>query len=172
MRTLEEFEISLFKDIAIDDSSPYALSEELKTHSRKSAEYQRLYAHAVKKVLDLKLQLEILSAVIVNDLREKAEEKKGGQLSDIAVTNIRKNLLPLDERYQKLKEDLNTAKGTSDVLKGFVFAFSSRGGKLKEIAGIMDKMMQSNPRLFDKRGPQLKTKEREAGKLLDYGEEE
>ena len=176
MKTLEEKqdqeqENRWFKDLSIDDSSPFALSEELKHHSQKAAEYRRLYAHATKKVADLKLELDVLVATLVQRIYYEAQEK-GKPLPETARGEIRKTRIPLDARYQDKRTELNEAKETSDLLRALSDAFNSRSGRLRDLSQVMNNLMQSNPRLFDKRGPQLKTKMREAGKLLDYGDEE
>ena len=171
MRTLDEYTEQWFKDLSIDDSSPFALSGELKHHSQKAAEYQRLHAHAVKKVGDLQLELDVHVASIIEKLYDEANEK-GKPLPETARGEIRKTKVPLNAKYQELREKLNEAKETKDLLKALSDAFNSRSGRLRDLSQIMDKLMMSNPRLFEKRGKHLKTKEREAGKLLDYGEEE
>lgn len=170
MGTIEEQEDQWFKDLEIDDSSPFALNEELKHHSQKAAHWQREYAHAVKKVGDLNLKLEVLVATIIQELCEEAEGS-GRPIPQTARGELRKNKVPLDNRYQDARRELNEAIETRDLLKALAQAFGSRSGRLRDMSQLMENLMRSNPRLFNKTGPRTSTKMKHASEKLDYGEE-
>jgi len=143
------------KELSIDNSSVFTLERELLAHSKKEAKYHRWWAAAIKDVDRLTLDLEIVSAEIVQENLMKAE-KEGKPLSASAEDNLKKSVLPLDKRYKMIKRRLMGAKETANILAGLVKAWEGRGYRLKELVTLAEYVMLPEPRVFKKDGGEAK----------------
>jgi len=130
-------ESSLDKELVIDDSSIFKLSEALKDHPRTLRRYYRLYAKAVKEVDMLNLELEIKSAEIM-DTYLKAYTGR---------SDLRKTILPLDKEYKALKFRLVEAVANMNDLKGIVDSWTARGFRLQELARLAERTMFDSGRV-------------------------
>jgi len=170
------------KDIEIDNSSAWHLSECLKNHPRLEGDYQRILSDAIKDLDTLTLQLEIITAEIAEGIFKAAEEA-GNTIPASGRDSVLKSTVKLDERYQKLRKGVIEAKHKVGVIKGFVKGFDSRGYRLREICNLEEKKMKGEPTYYEQgqveygksKKDQFKsvdTRVQEVGELLDFGEGE
>jgi len=166
---IEEFD----KELKIDNASMFALEGELLSHPKKIAKYYRWYAQAIKEVDRLTLAVETNVAEITSELVKQEEKDRGKSIPAYAMSSIQKRV-PADKRYQKVKKRLSEAKEDSNILKGFVKAFESRGYRLKELIQLSEWIMLPEPRIYKKGGrdirfgeKDLETKMEEASKKID-----
>ena len=142
---MEQFDLkeeNIDKELKIDDSSVYALSEELKNHSRKEAKYSRACAKANKEVSKLSLQLKIVEAELVEE-----EMKKQSSQSASLRQEIRKSIVR-DDRYRKVFLELTEAQETADILNGLMTSWVGRGYQLREIVKLADRAMGDSLRVY------------------------
>lgn len=151
------------KELVIDDSSVYSLVEALKLHPRKEAKYQRLAAMASKEVARLELELEVLTAELI----DKAMQESGAT-SASARQELRKGGISKYPKYQEKKKELYEAKETADILNGLVYSWTSRGYLLREIVKIADRTMMDAPRVY--RSGELKEKSDKIAEGINKGE--
>jgi Tfp pilus assembly protein PilO len=130
---LDLSEKSIDEEIKIDNSSVFAVEKESVDHARKEAKYVRYAAMANKEVALLQLQLEIIIATVVDELKQKAIEAKKS-IPPSAVGELRKSDVPLDKRYQKIKKKLAETEEIANILNGLVKSWFGRGYRLNLIA--------------------------------------
>jgi hypothetical protein len=130
---LDLSEKSIDEEIKIDNSSVFAVEKESVDHARKEAKYVRYAAMANKEVALLQLQLEIIIATVVDELKQKAIEAKK-PIPPSAVGELRKSDVPLDKRYQKIKKKLAETEEVANILNGLVKSWFGRGYRLNLIA--------------------------------------
>jgi hypothetical protein len=130
---LDLSEKSIDEEIKIDNSSVFAVEKESVDHARKEAKYVRYAAMANKEVALLQLQLEIIIATVVDELKQKAIEAKK-PIPPSAVGELRKSDVPLDKRYQKIKKKLAETEEIANILNGLVKSWFGRGYRLNLIA--------------------------------------
>ena len=66
METYLELEESILEELDIDNSSVFALENELKEHPKKAAKYQKLFAQSISEVNRLKLKVKIEAIISIN----------------------------------------------------------------------------------------------------------
>jgi len=170
------------KEIEINNSSTWHLSECLKRHPRLEGEYSRYLSDAIKALDDLTLQLEITTAEIAEEIFRKAEEE-GSPIPASGKDSILKTQVKLNPRYQQLRKEVMEAKHKVGVLKGFVKGFDSRGYRLAEICKLEAKKMRGDATYYETEnieyGKSKKDKFKsvdqrieEIGEVLDFGEED
>jgi hypothetical protein len=146
--SLSEEDILNELDINID--SLYSLEKSLKRQSKISGKYSRWLALAIKEVDTLKLALEIITAEIIDETCREYKTREGKEFPLSYRAELRKNLVPLDERYQRKMKELIEATEKANTLKGFVYAFAGRSRNLKSIAEMMkDITYNQNPRIME-----------------------
>jgi len=124
--------------LSIDNSSLYALENELLDYPRQLGELHRVYSQAIKKVDKLTLELEILTAKILEEVQENAESK-GRPYPPSSLQEVRKTKVPLDKRYKRLKLQLIQAIEEKNVLGGLVKAYEAKGYRLQELIQLANK---------------------------------
>ena len=134
---MTEFDPSKIK-LSIDNSSLYALENELLDYPRQLGELHRVYSQAIKKVDKLTLELEILTAKILEEVQENAESK-GRPYPPSSLQEVRKTKVPLDKRYKRLKLQLIQAIEEKNVLGGLVKAYEAKGYRLQELIQLANK---------------------------------
>jgi hypothetical protein len=133
----------LDKELIIDNSSIHSLVEELRAHPRKEAKYQRFAAQASKEVARIELELEVLTAELID-----RAVKETNSTSASARQELRKGGIAKYPEYQAKKKELYEAREVSDILSGLVSAWTSRGYRLMEITKITDRAMLDGPRVY------------------------
>ena len=144
-------------DIEINISSIFELEKELRLHPKRESKYFRWAAQAQKELDEAKLELEIVSAEIMNEIVENA--KKPIPASGLAET--RKMKLPLDSRYTKARRKVISCEERVGILNGLVHSWSSRSHRLTELAKISDRILWNEPVVRD-------NKLSEAGGMLEF----
>jgi len=128
---MENFDPSKLK-LSIDNSSLYALENELIDYPRQLGELHRVYSQAVKRVDRLTLELEVLSATILDEILKTAEER-GKPYPPSSLQEVRRNMIPKDRRYKRKKLELIEAIEEKNILGGLVKAFEAKGYRLQEL---------------------------------------
>jgi len=134
---MTEFDPSKIK-LSIDNSSLYALENELLDYPKQLGELHRVYSQAIKKVDKLTLELEVLTARILEEVQENAESK-GRPYPPSSLQEVRKTKVPLDKRYKRLKLQLIQAIEEKNVLGGLVRAYEAKGYRLQELIQLANK---------------------------------
>jgi len=134
---MTDFDPSKIK-LSIDNSSLYALENELLAYPKQLGELHRVYSQAIKKVDRLTLELEILTAKVLEEVQENAE-KKGRPYPPSSLQEVRKTKVPLDRRYKRLKLQLIEAIEEKNVLGGLVRAYEAKGYRLQELIQLANK---------------------------------
>jgi len=134
---MTEFDPSKIK-LSIDNSSLYALENELLAYPKQLGELHRVYSQAIKKVDKLTLELEILTAKILVEVQEDAE-RKGRPYPPSSLQEVRKTKVPLDKRYKRLKLQLIEAIEEKNILGGLVKAYEAKGYRLQELIQLVNK---------------------------------
>jgi len=132
---MDQQEVDLKQELYIDDSSYAKLNDEFKTHSAKHVGWSMIAARASRKVSELKVKLKTVSAEVGKKFREAHYENTGKPLA--ATFNI-KEILPLDEEWQKVNYELINITEELDIAIGAAEAFAERGYLLKEVAKFID----------------------------------
>ena len=109
--TQDEFE----KDVKIDNSSTWHLSECLKSHPKTEGKYHKKLSDAIKILDDLTFELEIITAEIAEEIIDKAEED-GRTIPASGKEFVLKVMIKKDERYQELRRGVIKAKYNVSVL--------------------------------------------------------
>jgi len=143
----------VIEDLKIHNESMFALEKEIKTFPVKSANVYKLKAEAIKKVADLSLRLEIITAQIMVEILKKAEDD-GKPYPPSSRAEVRRMQVPLDKRYIRAKRDLNVAIFVKDNLEGLAKSFESKGYMLKELSDISDRVHMNEPAVYKKGGDQ------------------
>jgi len=120
----------------VDNSSLYELEQELKKFPRQEGEVQRLYSETVKLTNELITQLEIVTSQMVERIIERYEAN-GQKVSFSAKDIIRKNEVPLESEYQKVKRQLDDANTQKTYLLGLCKAMASKSHRLTELINLM-----------------------------------
>lgn len=134
---MTDFDPSEIK-LSIDNSSLYALENELLDYPRQLGELHRVYSQAIKKVDELTLELEVLTAKILEEVQEDAE-RKGRPYPPSSLQEVRKTKIPLDKRYKRLKLRLIQAIEEKNVLGGLVKAYEAKGYRLQELIQLANR---------------------------------
>jgi len=124
--------------LSIDNSSLYALENELIDYPRQLGELHRVYSQAIKKVDKFTLELEILTAKILEEMQKDAE-RKGRPYPPSSLQEVRKTKVPLDKRYKRLKLQLIEATEEKNILGGLVKAYEAKGYRLQELIQLANK---------------------------------
>ena len=130
------------KEVAIDNSSSWHLSECLRKHPTLEGKYQRKLSDAIKYLDDLTFSLEIITAEIAEEIFKQAEDS-GSPIPASGKDAVLKGRVRLDKRYQKIRKELNVAKYEVSILKGFVKSMDSRGWRLREICKLEERKTRS-----------------------------
>jgi hypothetical protein len=142
---MEQFDINaeeVDKELFIDNSSVFALSEELKNHSRKESKYIRLAAMANKEVSKLSLELKVTESELVDEYMKQQTSQSASLRQEIRKSIVR------DERYKKVAIQLYQAQANADLLNGLVQSWVGRGYQLREIAKLAGYTMKDGPQVF------------------------
>jgi hypothetical protein len=127
-------------NLEIEVSNLFELEQELKKQSVKEDRAGVLAAKAAKRVKQLELHVEIVTSTIVAEICADAE-KNGRYIPPSALAEVRRSKVPLDERYQKAKNDLFKAMETSDILSKNANSWYGRKFLLTELSKIMNRTM-------------------------------
>jgi len=141
MKDLNKLQEISEQELTIHTESAFALLEDLKSHAKLQAKYYRWSSQAQKKVDDLSLKLEIISAGIIQELIGQAENE-GKSIPASAKMEIRKVDIFKDARYQLAKSRLNSAMEEMNYLQGLTRAFEGRGYRLKEIITLVSRSLK------------------------------
>lgn len=130
-KTIKELKTMLNKALSIDDSSDFALDQELKNHSRTHGEWAAYSAKAQKLFRLLEAELDVIAAEVAHDLRQQAKDA-GKPLA--ATAPIYKEDVPRDERYKEAKAKLIQMQEYVDLLSTIDKAFNNRAWLLIRLA--------------------------------------
>lgn len=122
--------------LEINNSSLYELEKELKKFPKQEGEVQRLYASIVGATNVLLTKLEFITSQMVERITERYEAK-GQKVSFSAKDIIRKNEVPLEPEYQKVKKQLDEANTQKTYLLGVCKAMASKSHRLTELIDLM-----------------------------------
>jgi hypothetical protein len=148
------------KELTIHTESLFALSEDLRDHAQLESKYYTWYAEALKKVDGLVLDVEIVTAEVLNDIFKRHEDA-GKPVPASGKAEVRKTELANDPRYILTKRKLNTAMEDKNVLFGLVKAWGSRSHRLTELVEIMKRQNWSDE------GPYVTSQAKKADKLSE-----
>lgn len=129
------------EELTIHNESIFSLEEDLKMHSRLERKYHKWYAQSIKAVSDLTLELEVIQAEIMDEIRKETSPPPS------SWQEIRRSQIPGDLRYRKIKRKLNEATETKDYLYGLTVAWGSRGYRLKELVSLSSRLLWDEPRI-------------------------
>lgn len=115
------------KDLEIDNSSMYALEQEIISYSRKLQEFGRLYAEATKLLSKAELELEIISSELVSIVR--LEQK----IPASSLQEARRSLITKYPEYQKAKEKVIKAAEDMNLARSAYYAMTYKNDRIKEI---------------------------------------
>lgn len=132
-------------DFDINTESIHELEKEIKDFSKKEDDLRRRASEANKNVANLTLEFKITLALIISELRGKADEK-GKPIPPSAIGELRKSVAPLDKRYQMASRKLHKANEEADILNGTVSSWVSRGYRLQELVKLA---LQFEPKVYD-----------------------
>lgn len=140
--------------LKIEYSTPYELIEIFKTHPEDVAETDRLCANANKKVDDLSMELEIVTAEIIDEIINKRN------VPPSAKQEVRRAEVQLDNRWQIKKKRLNKAVEQATILQGKSKGMFIRGRLLEIIGKIELRSLFGSPEVYyDNRNPETKVKD-------------
>ena len=168
------------KEIEINNSSAWHLSECLKKHPLLEGKYQKILSDAIKELDRLTLELEIVTAETAEEIFKKAEEE-GNPIPASGKDSILKTQVKLNLHYQQLRKEVMEAKHRVGILKGFVKGFDSRGYRLAEICKLEEKKMRGDATYYETENVEygkskkdkfksVDTRIEEIGEILDFGE--
>jgi hypothetical protein len=129
--TIPQLEKMVRKALNVDDSSGYALDQEIKTQSKNHSEWAFLTAKARKLLRIKELELQQKTAEIVSEIRRDAADE-GKPLPKTAP--IIKEMVPLDVRWQGLSREVILLNEYVDVLTSLERAWSNRAYLLIRLA--------------------------------------
>jgi len=141
-------EISLKKDLSIDDSDYFKLNQDFKTHASKHVDWNIRAAQAAKALAHLKLQLKVLAAEIAQKYRAEYLEREGKPLA--VSFNLEKEVLPLNEEWVDLNRKISNAYEELEIARGACQAFEERGYMLREVAKFAELSNLPAPRYMSK----------------------
>jgi hypothetical protein len=149
----------VLKDLDIQYNSIFDLEKELRNSSCNGAKYYRWYAQSIRKVADLELDLEIMSARLVDKIcREE-------NISNSARSEVRRSRIFLDDKFIKLKVKYNEALEEKEYLRGLVETWNAREYRIKELSRLSDRLLWNEPRVYDNRQNTTRSKADERYKL-------
>ena len=167
------------KEVSIDNSSTYHLSECLKNHAKIEGRYQRHLSDAIKELDTATYEFEILTAEIADEIIRKAEES-GNPIPASGKEYVMKGGVKLDPRWRKARKKVIEAKYIVAILKGYTRGMEGRGFRLNEICKLEEKKMRGDLSYKDSeveygqsKADKFKSVDRrveDAGEQLDFGE--
>ena len=129
--SIKEMRTLLDKALSIDNSSDYALDEEMKEHSRLHGDWGALSAKAQKMYHLLELELKTTTARVASKIRDDA--KTSGKA--LAVTApVEKEMVPLNEEWQQANKALYAMGEYVHILSSVEKAFNNRAWLLIRLA--------------------------------------
>ncbi|NIU83581.1 MAG: hypothetical protein GWN64_08950 [Candidatus Thorarchaeota archaeon] len=129
--TIEELEKLVDKALNVDDSSGYALDQEIKTQSKGHSKWIFLAGRAKKFLEDKQLELEYTTAEIAAQIREQAVAD-GSPLPKTAP--VIKEMVPLDQRWQELSKEVIKLNEYVSVLSKLEKTWNNRAFLLIRLA--------------------------------------
>jgi len=147
----------------IDNSSLYALEQELLSFSVDEYRYHRKYAKAIERLGESELQLSIVTSTIMEEIYNADKS-----LPKSARGEIRKTKVPLDERYQTATRNYFRMKGVTKDLEGVIKSFASKGFKLQALFGVNQRQLKDGPVVTNGKVRLTDGKMKEAAKKLEY----
>ena len=166
MKDLNDEEV--IADMTIEADTLFQLENELRQNPARMAKYAQIMKQAVKDIAELKLNLKVITAQIVEEIVKKMEYDEGKPVSSYTKNNLIKTDVPLDPRYQKAARDLNEAIVNKTYAEGLVAAGKDRGWRLKELIKLEHDILVTGENSVREDRRRLKTKLREANSKLDY----
>ena len=144
---LDMTEEELDADISIDNSSPFKLEQEVLDHSRKEAKYYRAWAIANKELENKMLELDVLIAELVDEIRIKAMEI-GKPIPPSALSEIRRSIVPKSKRYKAKKEEVIEANEKANILSGLAKAWVGRGYRFSDLIELSKPVLRDGPMVY------------------------
>lgn len=142
------------KSLKIDYETPHELMEIFRQHPREVAEIDRQCAEANKKVDDLNMKLEIITAEIIDEI------VKRDKIPPSARQEVRRGMVQLDIRWQKIRRKLNEAIEQATILNGRSKGMFMRGRLLEMLGKVELRSFFGEPTVYrDNRNPDTKSKE-------------
>lgn len=136
--------------LKIEYGTLYELMEIFKNHPEDVAEIDRLAAEANKKVDDLTMKLEILTAELVDEISKKRKVPAS------AKQEVRRAEIQMDNRWKLLRSRLNEAIEESLILQGRSKGMFIRG-RMLELLGKIELRNFGDPTVYiDNRNPDTK----------------
>lgn len=129
------------KDLLIQMSSPFSLEQTMLDMAKTQRKYIRWRSQAVKEKEEAELNLEIISADIVQEFVEKYVTVEGKPPPASMRSEIRKLELPRDTRYQMVRRKLIRANENYDYLTGLCYTFNTKKEMIKELRGMAKELM-------------------------------
>ena len=125
----------LKRDLFIDDSSYASLNEEFKSHSSKHANWIVIAAQLGKEVSSLKMRVKVLEAEIIKNYRVEYQRENSKPL---AATFNFKEVLPLNEEWKELQQEVMSKEEEAEIARGAVYAFNERGHLLRLVSQFVE----------------------------------
>jgi len=144
----EPQDVSLKKDLQINDEDYFKLNQDFKTHAAKHVDWTIKAAQASKELAQLKMQLKVLSAEITKKHRDDYLKENGKPLA--VSFNVEKEVLPLNEEWVELNNQISSAYERLEIARGACQAFEERGYMLREVAKFAEISNLPAPRYMSK----------------------
>jgi hypothetical protein len=139
MRKELENEEKILEELDINTASLFSLEKELKESSRKEAKYIRWASQASRKVNDLTLELDVLSAQVVDEICRQEN------ITNSNRAEVRKTKINTDKRIIKKRNELNNALEEKEYLDKLVKTWVSRGFNVRGLVELGEKIMITEP---------------------------
>lgn len=136
MTELNLDEATIQADLFIDDSSMFALETSLKTYPSTLEKYSRMASQAIKEVDKVTMELEIVTAELIDELCQLYQAKEGKAFPPSGISEVRRSFVPLCRRWKKKKIELHEVTETMNIIKGALKAYEARGFKTQELFKI------------------------------------
>lgn len=137
----EEFKYEMIEELlTVNTSSAYHFEQEQAEQSKREWEYQRSYAQSFRQLQEAEMQLDIVTAEIVEELFTNAAAS-GTPLPPSSRSEIRRSKVPLDPRWQNAKSNWIASNEQANIMSGAINALRSKGYRLNSIQKMVERQL-------------------------------
>lgn len=130
------------EELKIEYGSLYEFMNLLKKHPMELGVVHTLYSKAQKEVDDLRMELEILTAEIVDEICTERT------VPPSAKSELRRAEVQLDNRWKKMSKKLNIATEKANILFGRLQGLYARRAMLEKLADFEKRLTYSDRPIY------------------------
>lgn len=132
----------------IDNSSPYALEQELRGFPKLLFTVHQACSTAVRELEDLELELKILTSDVIAEIYSQKDPKPP---PPSMRGEVRQSMVPANKKWQELSKKIIAHRQDVNNLKGLVESHEARGYRISELCSMTQKQLRMDePRVYDK----------------------